>query len=156
MFCLQQVSLVPALLRQTLGTNTNFFFLKYPKIHEAVWFVDAGVVCRCWCRIGCAGGGGIFSWCLVPCNSLVIVFVIVVTLAAKRANPAFYPNCLLTCNLFIRNWSSQKLYLRWQLFMNMYRQFLLTLLVIWNCTADRRGKPKRSSYMETWKNQNCS
>ena len=123
MFCLQQVSLVPALLRQTLGTNTIFFFLKYPKIHEAVWFVDAGVVCRCWCRIGCAGGGGIFSWCLVPCNSLVIVFVIVVTLAAKRANPAFYPNCLLTCNLFIRNWSSQKLYLRWQLFMNMYRQF---------------------------------
>ena len=156
MFCLQQVSLVPALLRQTLGTNTIFFSLKYPKIHEAVWFVDAGVVCRCWCRIGCAGGGGIFSWCLVPCNSLVIVFVIVVTLAAKRANPAFYPNCLLTCNLFIRKWSSQKLYLRWQLFMNMYRQFLLTLLVIWNCTADRRGKPKRSSYMETWKNQNCS
>ena len=112
------------------------------------------MICRCWCRIGCggcAGGGGIFSWCLVPCNSLVIVFVIVVTLAAKRANPAFYPNCLLSCNSFIRKWSSQKLYLRWQLFMNMYRQFLLTLLVIWNCTADRRGKPKRSSYMETWK-----
>ena len=111
-------------------------------------------VCRCWCRRGCggcAGGGGIFSWCLVPCNSLVIVFVIVVTLAAKRANPAFYPNCLPTCNLFISKWSSQKLYLCWQLFMNMYRQFFLTLLVIWNCTADRRGRPKRSSYMETWK-----
>ena len=51
---------------------------------------------KVWC------GWDSFSWCLVPCNALVIVIVTVVPppLAKRTKPPSFYK--LLTCNLFIR------------------------------------------------------